>query len=902
MPTTKKVASKAPAKKAAHVLTVRAAKATPKAKSKKFTIINNKQNKEKIATKTTIKSTVKVTEKAESFFARPEKSVPIIRPQLSLALLSPFRFPINTDKLALSTARYGGVFFMAIGALFTLFFANGSFGSVGQQVASVESTQTTTITNTTTLSANCEDPLQYESSACSTRINKKPPISFEVAGSPASLVGTVSIHATVAHAKHVTLVAYSQSLNRVIELGAMTNVSANVWEFSWNTLSVNDGPYKLKAYVQNFYGTYDTADTTTIIVDNVPLQTETLPVGVPGTGTPINQSSVDSGLPSSTTTTAVSAQLTTTIELVETDSFNQFRFKITTPAATKNVKLYLQNAENSSVLGYAYKASDTTWFYRWNTTAVAVGTYNVKAVAIQADAVQLSSDFLPVTKNATAVLQTASTTVQASTTPIKPVLKPTVQFDIPSAQALKGVTTLKLTVNGATQIELYAQGKSGLIKKFLGNAQAIDTSVWMYQLDTRKMPNGEYTLIANVKNQYGIYEAQSATIKVFNEIAVAITPKQEEHIQSLTDIAALAKKDETATVAPVVKQKTTSSTTATSSTETVLDDEEETANNLFSSFKEKIDAQLQILASSIRLGDAKAVEESKNRLALLKNEIIAADIKSSNTEKLVERVNSKIETAVAKVETDVKMTAKIIAERSTEKASLDSDKDGITDYDEVAIFKTNPFKVDTDNDGFNDGAEILSSHNPTDATPEALVAYESPQETGIIREDILEVKSITTALRDASKTDPTPKNAEAIIAGKGLPNSFVTLYIFSTPIVVTLKTDSDGSWNYRFDKELEDGEHQVYVGVTDNAGKIVAKSKPFAFVKVAEAFSPVTSEANVATPVVQPEKSFLSEYMIYLVLSISVVAIGLVLILLGLHLDTRQRKYGVVTESAEKPA
>ncbi len=893
MPTTKKVASKASPKKVSHVLTVRADKSKTPSKTKKFSIVRKTTKSKEVAAPP-------VQKVVEPFFEKQTTKSLQIKPTFALAIRSPFRFPINTDKLALQTARYGGVFFMAIGALFTLFFANGSFGSVGQQVASVKTTQINTVINTnSTTTANCEDPLQYESSTCGSLINKKPPISFEVVGSPTALVGTVSVHATVAHAKHVTLVAYSKSLNKVIELGSMTNVSSNVWEYSWNTLTVNDGSYRLKAYVQNFYGAYDTTDTTTITVDNVPLQTETPAPTVPSTV--LNPSTTDSSVASGTTTTTVSAQLATSIELLETQNVNQFRFKITTPVSTKSVKLYVRNGAVTSVLGYAYKASDTTWLYRWDTTAVAVGSYEVKAVAIQADAVQLTTDFLSVNKTAVDGVEVVPT-VQASSTDEKPVLKPTVTFDIQSGQALNGIITLKLDVSNATQIELYAQSKSGLIKKFLGNAQSIDTNVWMYQVDTRKMPNGEYTLIASVKNQYGMYEAQSATVKVANEVVIATTPKEEDRIKTLTDIAKQVKKEEASSTVPVEKKASVLRATTTSDLEPVADTEEETAHNLFVSFKVKIDSELQLLASALRLGDAKAVEASKSRLATVKREIIAADIKSSNTEKLIEIINSKIEIAIAKVETDVKNTAKIIAERSTEKASLDSDKDGITDYDEVAIYKTNPFKVDSDSDGFNDGAEILSGHNPADATPETLVAYESPQETGIVREDILEVKSIATALQDGPQTDTKQKKAEAIITGKALPNSFVTLYIFSTPIVVTLKTDSDGSWNYRFDKELEDGEHQVYVGVTDNAGKIVAKSKPFSFVKVAEAFSPVAGEVNVATPVAVPEKSFLSEYMIYLVLSISVVAIGLVLILLGLHLDTRQRTYGIQTEKVEKPA
>lgn len=36
----------------------------------------------------------------------------------------------------------------------------------------------------------------------------------------------------------------------------------------------------------------------------------------------------------------------------------------------------------------------------------------------------------------------------------------------------------------------------------------------------------------------------------------------------------------------------------------------------------------------------------------------------------------------------------------------DSDKDGITDYDEISLYKTNPFAADTDGDGFIDSSEI----------------------------------------------------------------------------------------------------------------------------------------------------------------------------------------------------
>lgn len=42
----------------------------------------------------------------------------------------------------------------------------------------------------------------------------------------------------------------------------------------------------------------------------------------------------------------------------------------------------------------------------------------------------------------------------------------------------------------------------------------------------------------------------------------------------------------------------------------------------------------------------------------------------------------------------------------------DSDGDGITDYDELAIFKTSPYLADTDSDGFDDKMEVFSGNDP----------------------------------------------------------------------------------------------------------------------------------------------------------------------------------------------
>ena len=52
--------------------------------------------------------------------------------------------------------------------------------------------------------------------------------------------------------------------------------------------------------------------------------------------------------------------------------------------------------------------------------------------------------------------------------------------------------------------------------------------------------------------------------------------------------------------------------------------------------------------------------------------------------------------------------------------------------------------------------------------------------------------------------------------GKTRPNTLVTLYIFSNPIIVTLKSDKNGNWSYERDKKIETGKHSAFATIYDD--------------------------------------------------------------------------------------
>jgi len=64
--------------------------------------------------------------------------------------------------------------------------------------------------------------------------------------------------------------------------------------------------------------------------------------------------------------------------------------------------------------------------------------------------------------------------------------------------------------------------------------------------------------------------------------------------------------------------------------------------------------------------------------------------------------------------------------------ALDTDKDGVSDRNEINIFHSDPNKTDTDNDGYNDLTEIANCYNPNSQNKE-LETTVLPNQSGKIQ-------------------------------------------------------------------------------------------------------------------------------------------------------------------------
>lgn len=204
---------------------------------------------------------------------------------------------------------------------------------------------------------------------------------------------------------------------------------------------------------------------------------------------------------------------------------------------------------------------------------------------------------------------------------------------------------------------------------------------------------------------------------------------------------------------------------------------------------------------------------------------------------------------------------------------FDSDNDGISDYDEVVLYKTNPFNDSTSDSERSDAEKILAGINPVTDDP---IIFEDPRDSFEPEVEEYSVESVRVLETEVDETTGEETAKKLAFSGRALPDSFVTLYIFSTPVVVTVKTDGNGRWEYELDRELEDGNHEIYVATVDNSGKIVAKSEGVPFVKVANAAELGTT---LATP--QESGSFLRSNLFLIILGVSILAVVIMIIIVG---------------------
>jgi len=156
---------------------------------------------------------------------------------------------------------------------------------------------------------------------------------------------------------------------------------------------------------------------------------------------------------------------------------------------------------------------------------------------------------------------------------------------------------------------------------------------------------------------------------------------------------------------------------------------------------------------------------------------------------------------------------------------FDSDKNGIADDVEKRLGTS-----------FRDRSAVTQDQiESLSGVDQALIAGKSLEQPKL--SDIDPSESLTVGSVETVEPAGDVVGSALRLQGKAQPDQVVTLFIYSTiPIVLTVKTDAYGNWIYDLDKDLADGQHEVYAVINDKEGRIVESSAaaPF-FIQEAKA-------------------------------------------------------------------
>ncbi len=426
-------------------------------------------------------------------------------------------------------------------------------------------------------------------------------------------------------------------------------------------------------------------------------------------------------------------------------------------------------------------------------------------------------------------------------------------------------------------VELSIRALNSTAPLYLGQATVVKDG-WLYWLDASALPAGSYKVVVSGLDTDVVKD--SAEVQFNNVVSAPLylmSPEYEEVKKALaTDVETLSAAT-TSDLASFSDPRITHIPDLLSSTPGLTADGEATA--LISVYADELNPLLRTYAGARQSGDVTALRLSEAAIDDLITTILDTELVDSAESVLF--VESELRVALTQLKERITTIENYKKERTAAASSVDTDEDGIADYDEYLLYDTDPKEADTDRDGVIDGVEVALQYDPADASPQAVIRLSDPTATSYVDDAVLSVTSVTPVLvYEANATEPF---VQSEISGFGLPNSFISLFIYGEPSVVVVKTDTTGRFSHTFTKLLPDGQHEIYATLIDNTGSIVLRSSAFRFAKAGTNYTYPKDVPQTAALWSAP--ALTSNTTTYnLVATMGVIAFGLILLLMALAL------------------
>lgn len=129
--------------------------------------------------------------------------------------------------------------------------------------------------------------------------------------------------------------------------------------------------------------------------------------------------------------------------------------------------------------------------------------------------------------------------------------------------------------------------------------------------------------------------------------------------------------------------------------------------------------------------------------------------------------------------TPPKTLAEQEADIITQQKTSDTDSDGLTDYDELNLYRTSPYLDDTDSDGYKDGEEVKTNHDPNCPTGKTCGTAEEQGSPGSVVPPESRPSSPLPAVNTFIGGSPDvfqnfdSQTVRSLLRGTGLPQSVI---------------------------------------------------------------------------------------------------------------------------------
>ncbi|MFZ3074491.1 MAG: hypothetical protein WA093_05215, partial [Minisyncoccales bacterium] len=382
---------------------------------------------------------------------------------------------------------------------------------------------------------------------------------------------------------------------------------------------------------------------------------------------------------------------------------------------------------------------------------------------------------------------------------------------------------LQVSAPGADSVYFYIEGGSPPAALYLGAAVVDARGIWKYKIDlnTRPLPNGDYRLWAQINQNGAAFRTKKNPLII--DIAVDIDHAGIDNLGQLfsrnRDFAAAGKKNVEQAIVETVKKVVAEFGGDKIKIEEII-------RQIAAAVGEIVQLNNSLADKTIRLQSLNGrIEKLRTQIADLPQNVIEL-IRSDKTRELGDLQNQ-----AGRLESEISDTNAAIDQKRKEKDALaggvrvlirgrgdesqaqkilddfeneislqeaairqseavlskDTDADGLHDEREIAL-GTDPLNPDTDADGILDGDEVANGYDPLKPDNFALIEYHDPQTSAPKKTDIYrfdEIDPVSTITLSGGKTGIR-------FNGWGLPNAYVTLFIFSSPVIVVVKTDDQG--------------------------------------------------------------------------------------------------------------